>query len=46
MNNKMLTLAKIYLAKFVYDEIDLFAFPNEYVSDIFDKNDIIKCTSI
>ena len=43
MNNKMLTLAKISLAKFVYDETDVFAFPNEYVRDIFDKNDIIKC---
>ena len=43
MNGKMLTFAKISLASFFYDVIDVFALPKEQVRGIYDQNDIIKC---
>lgn len=43
MNRKMLMLAKVTLASFIYGVIDVFSFPNEYVGGIFYKDDIIKC---
>ena len=43
MNDKIFMFAKVTLASFIYDVIDVFAFPNEYVRGIFYKDDIIKC---
>ena len=43
MNCKMLMFAKVSLISFVYDVIDVFAFPNEHVKGIVAKNDIMKC---
>ena len=43
MNGKMLMFVKVTLASFIDDVIDVFAFPNEYVRDIFYKNNLIKC---
>ena len=43
MNGKMLMFAKVTLVSFIYDVIDVFAFPNEYVRSIFYKDDIIMC---
>ena len=35
--------AEVSLTIFVYDVTDVLDFPNKYVSDIFAKNDVIKC---
>ena len=37
MNAKMLMFAKVTLVSFIYDVIDVFDFPNEYVRSIFYK---------
>ena len=42
MKGKMLMFSKISLKSFVYDVIDIFCFPDEVISDIYKKNDIIK----
>ena len=40
MNDKMLMFAKVFLISFAYDVIDVFAFLNEHLKDIFAKNHI------
>lgn len=43
INSKMLMFAEVSLTIFVYDVTDVLDFPNKYVSDIFAKNDVLKC---
>ena len=43
MNCKTLMFAKVSFISFVYDVIDVYAFPNEHVKDSVAKNDITKC---
>ena len=42
MKGKMLMFSKISLKSFVYDVIDIFCFPDNIISEIYEKNDIIK----
>ena len=43
MNEKMLKFSKISLASFIYDIIEVFAFPDDNTRGIFSKLNIIKC---
>ena len=38
----MLMFSKISLKSFVYDIIDVFCFPDNAVSEIYEKNEIVK----
>ena len=42
MKGKMLMFSKISLKSFVYDAIDIFCFPDETISEIYERNDILK----
>ena len=42
MKGKMLMFSKISLKSFVYDVIDIFCFPDEIISEIYERNDILK----
>ena len=38
----MLMFSKISLKSFVYDVIDIFCFPDDIISEIYERNDILK----
>ena len=42
MKGKMLMFSKISLKSFVYDVIDIFCFPYDIISEIYERNDILK----
>lgn len=42
MKRKMLTFFEIFLASFIYDTIEIFAFPKDYTRDIYLQNKIKK----
>ena len=42
MKGKILMFSKFSLKSFVYDIIDIFCFPDQIISDIYKKNDILK----
>lgn len=43
MSGKLLMLAKVSLAGFIYDVIDVFIFPNKRVRGLFEEKGIMKC---
>ena len=43
MSGKLLILAKVSLAGFIYDVIDVFFFPNKRVRSLFEEKGIIQC---
>ena len=40
MNGKMLMFCKTFIQSFVYDLIDVFMYPNNKISKIYDKYEI------
>ena len=44
-NGKMLMFSKTSIHNFVYNLIDVFMFPDDFVKEIYKKNEIQKCFS-
>ena len=40
---KMLMFSKVSIRSFVYDVIDIFSFPDDKITEIYARNDIIRC---
>ena len=43
IKGKMLMFSKVSIRSFVYDLIDIFSFPDDEITEIYARNDIIKC---
>ena len=43
MSGKLLMFAKVSLASFIHDVINVFCFTDEKVRDFFKKKNVIKC---
>ena len=43
VSSKLLMYAKVSIANFIYDVVDVFCFPNRDVSKMYSPNKILKC---
>ena len=43
MNGKMLMFCKTFIKSFVHDLIDVFMYPNDEISEIYNKYEIERC---